>query len=142
MSNASLRGATLVDTGPLVAWFDRSDRDHRTCASFFLEHPGAFVSTWPVLTEVCHLIPADVAPRFLDWVSLGGLNVVELGGSALDLMARWMLQYGDLPMDLADASLLWVAHEHGLRRIATLDRRDFGIYRLPAGDGLQNLLEV
>jgi hypothetical protein len=33
-------------------------------------------------------------------------------------MASWMGQYSDLPMDLADASLLWLAHEHGLRRIA------------------------
>ncbi|MFO0139196.1 MAG: hypothetical protein ACK535_14540, partial [Cyanobacteriota bacterium] len=31
------------------------------------------------------------------------------------------------------ASLLWVAQEHGLRRIASLYRRDFGIYRLPGG---------
>ena len=140
MSSSSFRGATLVDTGPLVAWFDRSDQDHRACASFFLEHTGAFVSTWPVLTEVCHLIPAAMAPRFLEWVSLGGLSIAELSGSALELMASWMRQYGDLPMDLADASLLWLAHEHGLRRIATLDRRDFGVYRLPGGDGLENLL--
>ena len=140
MSSSSYRGATLVDTGPLVAWFDRSDQDHEACASFFLEHRGAFVSTWPVLTEVCHLIPAAMAPRFLEWVSLGGLSIAELSGSALELMASWIRQYGDLPMDLADASLLWLAHEHGLRRIATLDRRDFGVYRLPGGDQLENLL--
>ena len=85
------------------------------------------MSTWPVLTEVCHLIPADVAPRFLSWVSLGGLSLAELGGSALELMATWMRQYGDLPMDLADASLLWVAQQHG-------------IYRLPGGESLENLL--
>ncbi|MCP9773775.1 PIN domain-containing protein [Synechococcus sp. Tobar12-5m-g] len=131
----------MLDTGPLVAWFNRRDQDHDTCASFFLEHAGAFVSTWPVLTEVCHLIPAEVAPRFLGCVSLGGLSFAFLGGSALELMASWMRQYGDLLMDLADASLLWLAHEHGLRRIATLDRRDFGVYRLPGGDGLENLLE-
>lgn len=141
MSSPSFRGATLVDTGPLVAWFDRSDQDHQACASFFQEHSGAFVSTWPVLTEVCHLIPADVSPRFLEWVSLGGLSVAELSGSALELMASWMRQYNDLPMDLADASLLWIAHEHGLHRIATLDRRDFSVYRLPGGEGLENLLE-
>ena len=52
-----------------------------------------------------------------------------------------MRQYGDLPMDLADASLLWVAQEQGLRRIATLDRRDCGIYRLPGGESLENLLD-
>ena len=103
MNSPGFRGATLLDTGPLVAWFDRSDQDHEACAAFFLEHSGAFVSTWPVLTEVCHLIPADVAPRFLGLVSLGGLSVAELSGSALELMASWMRQYGDLPMDLADA---------------------------------------
>ena len=53
-----------------------------------------------------------------------------------------MRQYGDLPLDLADASLLWVAQVHGLRRIATLDRRDFGIVRLPGGESLENLLDA
>lgn len=140
MSSPSLRGATLVDTGPLVAWFDRSDQDHQACAVFFRQHTGVLVSTWPVLTEVCHLIPPGISPRFLEWVSLGALSVVELGGSALELMASSMRQYADLPMDLADASLLWVAHAYGLRNIATLDRRDFGVYRLPGGEGLTNLL--
>jgi predicted nucleic acid-binding protein len=140
VSSSSFRGATLVDTGPLVAWFDRGDQDHGACASFFQNHSGALVSTWPVLTEVCHLIPAEMAPRVLEWVSLGGMSIPELRGSALELMARWMQQYDDLPMDLADASLLWLAHEYGLRRMATLDRRDFGIYRLPGGESLENLL--
>lgn len=142
MSSSSFRGATLVDTGPLVAWFDRSDQDHGTCASFFLEHTGAFVSTWPVLTEVCHLIPTALAPCFLELVSLGGLSLPELSGTALDLMASLMRQDGDLAMDLAHASLLWAAQHHGIRRMATLDRRDFGIYRLTGGDSLNNLWEL
>jgi predicted nucleic acid-binding protein len=75
-------------------------------------------------------------------VSLGGLKVAELSGSALELMAGWMRQVGDLPLDLADASLLWVAQVQGLRRIATLDRGDFGIVRLPGGESLENLLDA
>jgi predicted nucleic acid-binding protein len=75
-------------------------------------------------------------------VSLDGLNVAELSGSALELMVGWMRQYGNLPMDLADASLLWVAQEHGLRRIATPNRRYFEIYRLPGGKSLENLLDA
>ena len=142
MSSSSYRDTTLLDTGPLVAWFDRSDQDPAICAAFFHKHNGALVSTWPLLTEVCHLIPAEVALRFLSCVSLGGLNVAELSGSDLELMAGWMRQYGDLPMDLADASLLWVAQEQGLRRIATLDRSDFGIVRLPGGERLENLLDA
>jgi predicted nucleic acid-binding protein len=80
--------------------------------------------------------------RLIRWVSLGGLNVAELSGSALELMAGWMRQYGDLPLDLADASLLWLAQERGLRRIATLDRRDFGLVRFPGGESLENLLDA
>jgi predicted nucleic acid-binding protein len=75
-------------------------------------------------------------------VSLDGLNGAELSGSALELMAGWMRQYGNLPIDLADASLLWVAQVHGLRQIATLDRYDFGIVRLPGGESLENLLDA
>jgi hypothetical protein len=55
VSRSLFRGATLLATGPLVAWFDRSDQDHEACAGFFQRYHGVFVSTWPVLTEVCHL---------------------------------------------------------------------------------------
>ena len=140
MSPASLRGATLVDTGPLVAWFDRSDQDHGRCRRFFSDVQGVLVSTWPVLTEVCHLVPPPVAPRVLEWTRLGGLQLQDLPATALETIGGWMHQYADLPMDLADATLLWVASQSGIRRIATLDRRDVGIYRLPGGDALVDVL--
>ncbi len=40
-----------------------------------------------------------------------------------------MRKYRDLPMDLADAALVRVAEREKLRRIFTLDHRDFAIYR-------------
>jgi predicted nucleic acid-binding protein len=132
---------TLVDTGPLVAWFDRSDQDHLLCARYFASTPGPLISTWPVATEVCHLVPAAVAPRFLEWIQLGGMQLAEIPTAALLSIAPWMRQYNDLPMDLADASLLWLAHQSGIRAIATLDRRDFGVYRLPGGEALINVLD-
>jgi uncharacterized protein len=39
-------------------------------------------------------------------------------------------------MDFADATLLWLAHETGIREIMTLDVKDFARYRLPDGDAL------
>jgi hypothetical protein len=47
-------------------------------------------------------------------------------------MPALMEKYRDLPMDLADASLVALAEERTLDRIFTLDR-DFRIYRLPRG---------
>lgn len=87
MSLANLRGATLVDTGPLVGWFDRSDQDHARCRRFFSDFQGVLVSTWPVLTEVCHLVPPQVAPRFLEWTRLGGLHLQDLPVAARRLSA-------------------------------------------------------
>ena len=43
-----------------------------------------------------------------------------------------MERYRDLPMDLADASLVAIAEERRLSQVFTLDR-DFRVYRLPNG---------
>lgn len=140
ISAPALSSPVLIDTGPLVAWFDRRDPDHALCSHFFAAASGPLISTWPVLTEVCHLVPAEVAPRILEWVQLGGLQLAELPTAALLQVGPWMQQYADLPMDLADASLLWLAHQSGVHAIATLDRRDFVVYRLPGGQALVNVL--
>ena len=44
-------------------------------------------------------------------------------------MRELMWKYRDLPMDLADAALVRVAERERVRRIFTVNRRDFGIYR-------------
>ncbi|HET8772832.1 MAG TPA: hypothetical protein VFP80_03540 [Thermoanaerobaculia bacterium] len=49
-------------------------------------------------------------------------------------MRHLMRKYHDLPMDLADAALVRLAEREHIRRIFTIDRRDFSICR-PAGLG-------
>ena len=130
----------LVDTGPLVAWLDKGDGDHARCAVFFAEYRGQLITTWPVLTEVCHLLPRHIVGRFMRWVAAGGVVVREMLPTAADDIAGLMEKYDDLPMDLADASLVWLARELGISEVITLDETDFGIYRLPGGQRLTNLL--
>jgi hypothetical protein len=51
-------------------------------------------------------------------------------------IVRWMRRYserGKREMDLADASLYWLAAETGLTEILTVDVSDFSRYRLPRG---------
>ncbi len=66
---------------------------------------------------------------------------MEIPVSSLRALATRMDKYADLPMDLADATLLWVAEREGVLDVLTLDRRDFGIYRTARGRMLRDVLE-
>lgn len=131
----------LMDTGPLVAWLDAADRHHEPVRTFMAAYTGELFSTWPVLTEVCHLLPESLVSGFLRWVGAGGMTVVDVPATAMPTLADRMDKYADLPMDLADASLIWLAETSGVLDVVTLDRRDFGIYRTQRGKALHNLLE-
>ena len=65
-------------------------------------------------------------------VERGTLQIADLSGDRIDRTRALMEQYRELPMDLADASLVSVAEERRLTRIFTLDS-DFRVYRLPRG---------
>lgn len=130
----------LVDAGPLIALADRSDKHHRRVAAYLRRFDGRLLTTWPVLAETCHFLPEGGQIDFLRWASSGGLSVVELHESALAVLADWKEKYRDLPMDLADASLLWVAQQTGVLEILTIDVRDFSVYRLPNGKALHSVL--
>ena len=65
-------------------------------------------------------------------VERGILQIVDISAEATSRMRTLMEQYRDLPMDLADASLVAIAEERRLDRIFTLDS-DFRVYRLPRG---------
>ena len=130
----------LVDTGPLVAWLDPSGHHHDRASEFFAGYRGNLLSCWPVLTEACHLMPTHKVTGFLRWVAAGGLAIVEVPEKSLSDMADRMDKYLDLPMDMADAALVWAAESQNVLDIATLDRRDFGIYRTTRGQALRNVL--
>lgn len=55
-------------------------------------------------------------------------------------MALLMEQYRDLPMDIADASLLVLAEELGHGRILSTDQRDFNAYHWKNRHPFTNLL--
>lgn len=125
----------LVDTGPLVALFDPRDPDHQACRELLAGINEPLCSTVPVLTEACHLLaPGSIgAQRLMDFVSAQGLGVWFFDDRALQRAFGLMAQYADRPMDLADASLVVLAERSGQRRIFTLDRDDFAVYRIKKG---------
>lgn len=126
----------LTDTGPLVALLDRSENSHARCARVLAGLAQPLLTTWPVFTEAMYLIG-----RVFGWpgqatlwrlVEQRALQLVELSDHSAARMRVLMEQYSNVPMDLADASLVAIAEERRLDRVFTLDS-DFRIYRLPRG---------
>ncbi|MBI2959873.1 MAG: toxin-antitoxin system, toxin component, PIN family protein [Betaproteobacteria bacterium] len=55
---------------------------------------------------------------------------------------RMMEKYLDRPMDLADASLIWLSGRSGAREILTLDAADFAVFRTPQGKPFRDVLSL
>jgi predicted nucleic acid-binding protein len=125
-----------------VALFVRGDPDHRRVKSFFKKFRGPLLTTWPVITEVCHFLAPAVAVRFLRWIEGGGVAVIELPPDQAGTVADTMQRHLDRPMDLADASLVWLAGHSGVPEIVTLDQGDFSTYRTPDGQPFSDLLSI
>lgn len=91
----------------------------------------SLATVWPVLTEAMYLLNFSWEAQSALWemVEAGAVEILPLGNNDIPRMKELMRKYRDLPMDLADAALVRVAERERLRRIFTLDRRDFQIYR-------------
>jgi uncharacterized protein len=124
----------LTDAGPLVAILDREEEYHEACVQCLEELVGPMLTTWPAFAEAMYLLGAAGSWRAQDglWhlVETKDLDIAEQARDDKFRMRILMEKYQDLPMDLADASLVVLAEEKGLRDIFTLDRADFRVYRL------------
>ena len=131
------RPRLLFDTGPLIALINRRDRHHAQAVEFLGGYFGELLTTWPVLTETTHQIPLHFVGPFLKLMRGERVRVFELPG-ALPRIAELMARYADRPMDLADASLVWVAEQTRVAGIVTLYRDDFSIYRAKNGNDVSD----
>ena len=133
-----------VDSGFLYALIDRRDAWHRRAVARTGTVSEGWVTTWPVLTETCHLFyrSLDVgdAVDMMSDVADGGLQVWDLPPSAFARIPELLRQYASLPMGLADASLVLLAEYLGHGRILSTDERDFGAYRWKRTKPFDNLL--
>ena len=130
----------LVDTGPIVALLHKDDKHHKRVTSFIKQCGCGLLTTWPVMTEAWHLLPAHGRVALTGWALNGGVAVLDLGENVLTELDRLLRQYRDRPMDLADASLVLLAERTGLTEILTIDRADFDVYRLADGRSFQQVI--
>ena len=133
-----------VDSGFLYALADASDAWHLRALSQSHTLEEGWVTTWPVLAEVCHLfirrLGTEPAVVLMADVAAGLVEVWSPPVAALAEVAPLMRKYATLPMDLADASLVLLAQHLNHGRILTTDERDFGAYRWKSRKPFKNVL--
>lgn len=120
----------LVDAGPLVALIHADDQQHERCKAVLRSLREPMATVWPAFTEAMYLLNFSWRAQEALWEMLDrGVLLLPLDTTDVPRMRQLMDKYKDLPMDLADAALVRVAEREKVRRIFTLDRRDFQVYR-------------
>lgn len=130
----------LTDTGPLLALLDRDDPHHAACVIAIRHLPAELLmTTWPCFTEAMYLLGeaggSDYQRTLWNLRAAQKLILIDLTATEIDRMAELMSKYHDVPMDLADASLVAVVESRNFRALFTLDS-DFFIYRLRDGSAI------
>ncbi len=122
----------ILDIGPWVALIDRSESKHSICVQWLKNYSGRLYSTEAVLTEVLYLLNFSVKAQSaaIDFVLKSVVEIIPSSVASLKKAKDLIKKYSDLPMDYADATLVCLAIDTGIRDIITFDEKDFNIYRV------------
>ena len=118
----------LCDTGPLVAIIDQGDHHHERCvAAMTALPPTSLTTTWPCLTEAMHLLYDAGGLRAQNdlWKLLSEklIRLELLTESDWAGIQSLMNRYGDMPLDMADASLVAAAEKANDWKLFSLDSK-------------------
>ena len=134
----------LLDASVMVALFDDAEQRHAHYSGKIGRHSPVYqlATTWPCVAEASYLLSPRNHLALLHWLHKGGAVVLNFEASDLGDLLPWMQRYSEKHkslMDLADASLVWLASQLDTQVILTEDRRDFLRYKLPDGRGFEVL---
>ena len=132
--------AVAIDTGPLVALFDKNDNYHIRAVAFVSDCHRPLFTTLASVTESMHLLRFDrIAQRgLIKWIGSGAISVENATLDDLSRVNELMDKYADRPMDFADSLLVAICERKNITDVATVDR-DFEIYRLKGRGKFRNL---
>ncbi len=125
--------ALILDTGLLYASLDRSDQDHAACRALIEVADEPLVIPGPVLVEVDYWIQQRLSPgalvALLADIESGAYVVADLTLDDYARIRELCDRYADADIGFVDAAVLAVVERLGEPKLATLDRRHFGLLR-------------
>lgn len=126
--------AAIVDTGPLVAFFDRAERHHAWVCERIEELDAPLLVCEPVLAETMYLlgrhekVQSSAQEALLDLLQNGALRVAFRIDEHIAVLRKLLRKHRDTPISLADACIVRMAEVHDRHAVLTLDS-DFLVYR-------------
>lgn len=125
----------IVDSGPIIAFFNRRDVYHDWAKAVFASLGGPPTSCEAVFTEVCwHLRESpEAVARVMEMPARGDLLLYPVASVEGVALAGLVRKFGKR-MDLADASIVRLSELFPKARVITTDLEDFGIYRRNRSD--------
>lgn len=111
--------------------FDRRDDDHLACAKLVTATSEPRVIPSPVLPEVDYFLGgrAGAFTRVIEQVQHGAFRVEDLIVADYERVSELLRTYADLEVGFVDCAVLAVTERLGEHKLATLDRRHFGVMR-------------
>jgi uncharacterized protein len=93
-----------------------------------------------VVTEVVYVLDFNQNAQldFLRGISRGSLRIEDISLEEIGAISNLMEKYRDLPMDFADATLVYICERSNISSVATVDR-DFDVYRIKGNKHLVNV---
>lgn len=140
-----MKNMIIVDTGYWLALRNEHDKFHKRAIACLNKYKNErFITTWPVMTETFYLLSRRVgyedAIAFLRAYKAQAFSVFNIESQNAERLIEMCNKYKDLPMDLADASLVLLAEHLGHGKILSTDVRDFNTYRWKQRKPFKNLM--
>lgn len=125
-----MRQHVILDTGPLVALVDARDEHHEWAVAQWEDIEPPLLTCESVISEACFLLDQTTAGSAVVFEMLLR-NAIALGfclEQHVKEVRGLRAKYSDVPMSVADASLVRMAEQFSRSVVLTLDS-DFRVYR-------------
>ena len=124
--------SALLDTGFLLAVLDADDDLHESCVTALSSEKRPCMPA-VVLPELAYMVLRELGyPRliaFLTSLLNGELEIVESSMHDLERATQLLEKYADNRIDFVDCMIAAMAERLNIRRILTVDRRHFQLFR-------------
>jgi predicted nucleic acid-binding protein len=125
--------AILLDASLIVAAADTADLNHRAAAGFLDRATEPLLLATLSLAETDEVLQRELGPRatlaLVESIVGGGIRLVHPSEADLARAAELLVEAAEHRPRLSDALLVATAERHGVRRIATFDRRPIAVFR-------------